>query len=81
VEFLNKAYRNFYEQHSAQEIKAKYKEGTKIRLIKMEDIQAPPLGTTGIVQFVDDAGQIHCNWPNGSTLALIANIEKFEIIE
>ena len=42
-----------------------YKEGTKVRLKQMNDAQAPPVGTIGVVTHIDDACQIHVNWENG----------------
>ena len=69
-------------QEEIQVVKDKYIKGTKIKLIKMYDpFSPPPSQTLGIVDFVDDAGQIHCNWNNGSTLALVVGIDDFEIIE
>lgn len=63
-------------------IKAKYTKGTRIELIKMDDPYAPvPSGTKGTVDFVDDMGTIHMIWDNGRTLALIPEVDKFEIIE
>ena len=65
-----------------QVIKDKYVKGAKIKLIKMYDPFSPPQSeTTGIVDFVDDIGQIHCNWNNGSTLALVPKVDDFEILE
>ena len=57
-----------------------YKEGTKVRLKQMNDAQAPPVGTIGVVTHVDDACQIHVNWENGSTLALVPFEDKWELI-
>lgn len=37
-------------------------------------------GLIGKVEYVDDIGQIHVQWENGSSLALNADIDKFEII-
>ncbi len=62
-------------------IKEKYIKGTKIELIKMYDINAVPPKTKGVVEFVDDIGQIHIKWDNGSTLALNVEIDKFKIIK
>ncbi len=59
---------------------SRYSKGTRVRLIYMNDIQAPPRGTMGTVNHVDDAGTIHVNWDNGSTLGLIENEDKFEIV-
>ena len=56
--------------------------GTKIRLIKMDDPYHPvPSGTIGVVDCIDDMNQIHMNWETGSSLALIPNVDEFEIIE
>ena len=62
-------------------IKKMFRPGTKVRLIKMDDLQAPPAGTVGIVEFVDDADQIHVKWSTGSSLALIDKIDEFTIVE
>ena len=54
--------------------------GMRIKLESMRDPYAVPDGTLGTVDFVDDAGQIHVNWDNGSSLALIYNEDFFQII-
>lgn len=38
-------------------IRKEYPAGTRIRLVKMDDIQAPPLGAEGTVVGVDDTGR------------------------
>lgn len=71
-------------KHTDDEIKAiknQYATGTKIRLIKMYDLQAVPSETTGTVTKVDDIGQLQVKWENGSTLALNVGVDDFEIIE
>lgn len=65
-----------------QVVKQKYIKGTKIKLIKMYDpFTPPPSNTIGIVEFVDDVGQIHIRWNTGSSLALVPNVDEFEILE
>lgn len=64
-----------------KEIENKYKPGSKVKLIKMYDLYAPPKGTIGIIQGVDGAGNILVNWENGRSLSLISIIDEFEIIE
>ena len=59
------------------EIKKHYTKGKKIRLISMDDVQAPPPGTVGEVVCVDDAGQIHVKWQTGSSLAVIPGVDSF----
>ena len=51
-----------------QFLKDLYPAGTRAKLVEMNDIQAPPIGTLGTVMYVDDIGTIHIKWDNGSTL-------------
>lgn len=48
-----------------------YPVGCLVQLVHMDDMQAPPVGTTGRVLFVDDIGTIHVAWSNGSTLGVV----------
>ena len=50
-------------------IKEMYPKGTPIRLYSMEGEQSVPPGSRGVVDHVDDIGQIHMKWENGSCLA------------
>lgn len=61
-------------------LREKYPTGTMVRLISMQDEFAPPVGTIGEVQFVDDAGSIHIHWRNGSSLAMIPDVDVVEIL-
>ena len=61
-------------------LKKLYPVGTKVKLIEMADVQAPPKGTIGVVDYIDDIGTIHVKWSNGSSLGLIIGEDKFEII-
>jgi len=62
-------------------IKKLYPVGSKVELISMDDPQAPPKGTKGEVYAIDSIGQIHVNWENGSSLALIYGTDDFKRIE
>ena len=55
------------------------KVGDTIRLIEMEGEEHMTKGLTGTVEFFD-AIQIHVRWKNGSSLALIPEIDKFEVL-
>ena len=57
-----------------------YPKGTMVQLLSMEDTQAPPLGTLGEVQGVDDAGKILVHWQTGSSLNLIPDVDTFRIV-
>jgi hypothetical protein len=39
-----------------EELRKIYPNGTRVELLQMDDIQAPPIGTKGIVYGVDDTG-------------------------
>lgn len=71
---------NEYERLSrqAKRIKETYPPGTRIELISMEDPFAPvPPGTRGTVKVVDDIGQLHMNWDNGRSLAVVPGEDSF----
>lgn len=63
-----------------QKLKRFYTKGTHVELVSMDDVQAPPKGTHGVVLFVDDIGSIHVLWDNGATLALLPEVDSFKII-
>ena len=48
-----------------------YPEGARVVLEKMDDPQAPPIGTRGTVSGVDDIGSIMVHWDNGSGLSVV----------
>lgn len=54
-----------------EKIRKEYPIGTRVELIKMDDVQAPPIGTKGIVTGVDDIGSIMVRWDNGCGLHVI----------
>ena len=53
-----------------QRLKEQYLSGTRVELLEMNDISAPPIGTLGTVKYVDDIGTIHVKWDNGSNLGV-----------
>lgn len=52
-------------------LRAAYPKGSRVVFVQMDDIQAPPLGTQGTVQGVDDIGTIMVDWDNGSYLGVV----------
>ena len=64
-------------QQQLEALRKMYPEGTAVKLISMDDKHAPPAGTLGLVTHVDDIGQLHVNWQNGSSLALIPGVDSF----
>ena len=53
-----------------QRLRDGFPRGCRVELVRMDDPQAPPIGTLGTVIGVDDVGTIHVNWDNGSGLGV-----------
>ena len=63
-----------------ERIKTRYPVGTRVKLVQMDDPQAPPIGTLGTVKGVDDTGSIMVNWDNGSSLNVVYGEDKVIIL-
>ena len=70
---------NYGEQmKKAKYYKEVYPPGTRLELIHMADPYHPvEPGTRGTVRLVDDMCNIHLDWDNGSTLALVPEVDQF----
>ena len=66
--------------YEVNEIKNKYLPGMRVRLLKMDDFQAPPIGTEGTVKGVDDIGSVMVAWDTGSSLNVIPDEDEIEIL-
>lgn len=53
-----------------EDLKKQYPAGCRVELLRMDDNQAPPVGTKGTVIGVDDIGSIMVHWDNGSGLSV-----------
>ena len=53
-----------------EKAKATYLSGMRVRLLKMDDAQAPAVGTEGTVIGVDDIGSVMVAWDNGCGLSV-----------
>lgn len=72
MKFPNKSY--------LAQLRKQYPVGTKIQLISMRDEKYPILpGTIGEVTHIDDLGSIHMKWQNGSSLAIIPEVDSFRV--
>jgi len=58
-------------KETIEEMRRVYEPGTRVTLLKMDDPQAPPVGTKGTVTGVDDIGSILVSWDNGSNLHVV----------
>lgn len=57
-------------------LKERYPVGCRVKLLVMDDLQAPPVGTLGTVTGVDDTGSILVSWDNGSGLNVVYGIDR-----
>lgn len=51
-----------------------------MRLLKMDDAQAPTVGTEGTEIGVDDIGSVMVAWDNGSSLNVLLGVNYVESI-
>ena len=60
----------FPSKEAVERIRREYPVGARVELVRMDDPQAPPIGTKGTVRGVDDIGSIMVAWDNGSGLSV-----------
>lgn len=60
----------FPSKEVVERIRKEYPIGSRVELVRMDDPQAPPVGTLGTVKGVDDIGSIMVSWDNGSSLSV-----------
>ena len=61
----------FPSRETVERVRRDYPKGTRVELLRMDDIQAPPIGTLGTVLGVDDTGSLLMRWDNGSGLNVV----------
>ena len=61
----------FPNKETVDRIRREYPVGTRMVLVRMDDVQAPPVGTKGTVLGVDDTGSLLMRWDTGSSLNVI----------
>lgn len=66
-----------YDKNKVELLRQRYPEGTRICLEHMEDLCPVESGTCGTVEFVDDAGTLHCKFDNGRMLGVIPDVDQF----
>lgn len=64
-----------------ESLKKQFPVGSRVELIKMDDKQAPPIGTRGTVKGVDDIGSIMVSWDNGSSLNVIYGEDECRVLD
>ena len=61
----------FPSRETVERVRREYPAGTRVELLRMEDVQAPPIGTLGTVLAVDDTASLIMRWDNGSGLNVV----------
>lgn len=61
----------FIKREIVEQLRRQYPVGTRVELIRMNDKQAPPIGTYGTVLGVDDIGSIMVAWDSGGSLSVV----------
>lgn len=68
----------FPDEKTVERVRNEFPAGTRVRLLRMEDVQAPPVGTMGTVRGVDDTASLLMSWDNGSSLNMIYGEDEVE---
>lgn len=71
----------FVKKEIIEKLRQEYPSGTSVELLKMDDEQAPPIGTLGTVYGVDDMGSIMVKWDNGCGLSVVYGADMCRKIE
>ena len=71
----------FPSREIVEQVRKEFPVGCRVVLERMDDIQAPPIGTKGTVRGVDDTGSILVRWDNGSGLNVVYGEDKCRKIE
>lgn len=66
---------NFPSRDTVERLRKEYPKGTRVKLVQMDDTQAPEPGCEGTVYDVDDTGSLLVKWDNGSTLNVVYGVD------
>lgn len=62
-------------------MRKEYLAETLVKLVKMDDKFAPPIGKQGTVRGVDDTSSILVKWSNGSSLSVVYGEDVFRKLD
>lgn len=71
----------FPPKEEVERLRREYPIGCRVILDKMDDVQAPPIGTCGTCKGVDDTGSIMVRWDNGSGLNVVYGEDRCHRVE
>lgn len=61
----------FPSKETVEMVRRQYPKGCRVELVRMDDVQAPPVGTKGTVIGVDDTASVLVKWDNGCGLNVV----------
>ena len=65
----------FPNKEIVEKVRRDYPVGCRVELVRMDDVQAPPIGTKGTVRGVDDTASIMVRWDTGSGLNVVYGVD------
>lgn len=71
----------FPSKEIVERVRKEYPAGARVELLRMDDPQAPPIGTRGTVIHADDIGTIHVAWDCGGSLGIAYGENKCRLIQ
>ena len=66
----------FPHRETVERLRQEYPVGCRVELLRMDDPQAPPIGTKGTVRGVDDSGSIMVAWDGGGSLHVLYGVDE-----
>lgn len=71
-----------FSREKIAKIKEKYSEGVVVKLVDSSDeTMVSKIGKKMTVEIVDDIGQLHGSWENGSSVAINLEADRIEIVK
>lgn len=66
----------FPRKETVERLRQEYPAGCRVELLRMDDPQAPPIGTRGTVRGVDDSGSVMVAWDGGGSLHVLYGVDE-----
>ena len=70
----------FPSRELVESLRKRYPVDCRVELIRMDDPQAPPVGTKGTVRGVDDIGSVMVAWDNGCGLSVAYGVDACKVV-
>ena len=70
----------FPSKELVESLRKRYPVGCRVELVRMDDPQAPPVGTKGTVRGVDDIGSVMVAWDNGCGLFVVYGEDACKVV-